>query len=70
MTKLNCGCCTSPHQYIADHIDPSGTIEAGDDPAVIMARIIEMYAETPPEGQPPITPDDVASYIRGVYGNL
>ena len=53
-------------QNIIQIIDPSGTIEAWDDPAALMARIIDMYAETPPEGQPPITLDDVAGYIRGM----
>ena len=64
MSLLNCGCCDSAHQYIAEHIDPTGTIEAGDDPATTMARIIEMYAETPGEESHSITLDDVASYIR------
>ena len=66
MSLLNCGCCDSAHQYIAEHIDPSGTIEAGDDPTTTMARIKEMYKEMGPFAGPPITLDDVTSYIRGV----
>ena len=61
-----CGCCNSAHQYIAEHIDPSGIIEAGDDPATTMARIEEMYKEMGPFAGPPVTLGDVTSYIRGM----
>ncbi len=64
MSLLSCGCCSNAQQYIAEHIDPSGTIEAHDRPEVIMERIAEMYADTP--GGHPVTLVDVQSYLRGI----
>ena len=66
MSQVNCGCCGSVHQYIAEHIDPSGTIEAEDSPETIMARIEDMYKDMGPFAGPPITLDDVRSYIEGI----
>ena len=64
MSKPNCGCCDSVQSFISEHIDPSGTIEAGDNPETIMEQVAEMYATTP--GGHPVTLYDVMSYLEGV----
>jgi hypothetical protein len=64
MTTPNCGCCPTVQLFIAEHIDPSGTIEAGDNPETIMEQVAEMYATTP--GGHPVTLYDVMSYLEGV----
>ena len=64
MTTPNCGCCPTVQLFIAEHIDPSGTIEAGDNPEIIMEQVAEMYATTP--GGHPVTLYDVMSYLEGV----
>ena len=64
MTTQNCGCCDSVQSFISEHIDPSGTIEAGDNPETIMEQVAEMYATTP--GGHPVTLYDVMSYLEGV----
>ena len=64
MTTPNCGCCDSVQKYIAEHIDPSGTIEAGDNPETIMEQVSQMYATTP--GGHPVTLYDVMTYLEGM----
>jgi hypothetical protein len=55
----DCGCCSTIRSYIAEHLDPSATIQGDENPEELLALLTECFP-----GEPlGIDADDLAEYL-------
>jgi len=57
---MNCNCCETVHEYIAQHIDPSALLRASDDPTDIVAHADRAFRN---EGGTGVTVAEMQAYL-------
>jgi hypothetical protein len=62
-TKPVCKCCTSVRNYIAEHLDPSGTLDGTEDAAEVVRQFNQVFRD---EGGAGVSVEDMADYLAAL----